>query len=198
MKGFLLSLFLITTLAGQVLQDISLGERGKFEVSSDPSRSHYFRLLRSRDLSTWQAVDLKSSENEFVVLSDSVLPRPNGFYKLERISNKLPLDSDGDGRSDIAELALGHGLNPAEPISNRDGNIFLATEESYNSLSKRDNFPGAQNVREVKFLITNIRTNPELYFFNINQNQHHYDFAINVLNFPRNYDEFLSLSLIHI
>ena len=190
MKGVLLSLFLITTLSGQVLQDISLGARGKFEVSSQPSSSHYFRLLRSRDFNTWETVDLQSSGNELAVLSDSVLPRPNGFYKLQRISNRSPLDSDGDGRSDIAELALGHGLNAADPISTRDGNIFLATEENFNSLSKRDNFPGAQNVREVKFLITNIRTKPELYFFNINRNQHHYDFAINVLNFPRNYNEF--------
>lgn len=191
MKDFLLSLLLISTLSGQVLEDISLGEQGKFEVSSQPSPSHYFRLLRSRDLQTWQTVDLKSpSGSKSAILSDSVLPRPNGFYKLERISNRFPLDSDGDGRSDVDELALGHGLNPANPISILDGNIFLATEENYNSLSKRDNFPGAQNVREVKFLITNIRTNPELYFFNINQNQHHYDFAINVLNFPRNYNEF--------
>ncbi|MCP4198517.1 MAG: hypothetical protein GY762_15325, partial [Proteobacteria bacterium] len=123
MKSVLLSLFLITTLSGQVLQDISLGARGKFEVSSQPSPSHYFRLLRSRDFNTWETVDLQSSGNELAVLSDSVLPRPNGFYKLERISNRFSLDSDGDGRSDIAELALGHGLNAADPISTRDGNI---------------------------------------------------------------------------
>ena len=136
MKDFLLSLFLISTLSGQVLEDISLGEQGKFEVSSQPSPSHYFRLLRSRDLQTWQIVDLKSpSGKKSAILSDSVLPRPNGFYKLERISNRFPLDSDGDGRSDIDELILGHGLNPANPISIIDGNIFLATEENYNFLS---------------------------------------------------------------
>lgn len=196
MNHYLLYLILITALPGQVLQEISRGDQGKFEISAPTSPSHYFRLLRTRDFDTWHTVDLKSSGTESAVLSDSVLPRPNGFYKLERISNLSPLDTDGDGRSDLTELALGHALNAADPISALDGNIFLANEDDYNVLSRRDNFPGAQNVREVKFLITNIRTKPELYFFNINRNQHHYDFATNVLNFPRNYNAFTSSTYI--
>ncbi|MDB2673896.1 PEP/pyruvate-binding domain-containing protein [Akkermansiaceae bacterium] len=196
MKLSLLFLLLITSLPGQILQDLSRGDQGKFQITLPPSDSHYYRLLRSRDLKSWHIVDLGRSSTEPSILSDSVLPGPNGFYKVEEVSTNSSQDTDGDGRPDLAELPLGHALNAADPISTLDGNIFLATQEDYNALSKRDNFPGAQNVREVKFLITNIRTHPELYFFNINRNQHHYDFATNVLGFPRNYNQFTSTTYI--
>ena len=191
MESLRVFLILITALPGQVLQDLSRGEQGKFEVSTVASPSHYFRLLRTRDFTSWQTVDLEQSGDQSIVLTDSVLPRPNGFYKIERIAISSPLDTDGDGRNDLAELPAGHALNAADPLSSIDGDIVIPAKERYDELAKRDNFPGAQNVQEVKFLITNIHTKPELYFFNVNRHQYHYDFAVDVLGFQSNYNAFL-------
>ncbi|MDA7866285.1 PEP/pyruvate-binding domain-containing protein, partial [Akkermansiaceae bacterium] len=196
MKAILLCAYFCAPLLGQNIPDLTKTEDGKFQVEIAPDSTHYSRLLRSRDLMTWEVVALGPSSTEPYTLADSVLPRPDGFYRVDFVPTNSPKDSDGDGRSDLAELAVNHGLNAADPIPTLDGNIFLASQASYDALSKRDNFPGAQNVKEVKFLITNIRTNPELYFFNINRNQHHYDFATNVLKFPRNYNAFTSATYI--
>lgn len=196
MKFVLLCAYFCAPLLGQNIPDLTKTGDGKFQVEITPGSNHYSRLLRSRDLINWEAVALGPSSTEPYTLADSVLPRPDGFYRVDLVPTNSPKDSDGDGRSDLAELAANHGLNAADPIPTLDGNIFLASQASYDALSKRDNFPGAQNVKEVKFLITNIRTNPELYFFNINRNQHHYDFATNVLKFPRNYNAFTSATYI--
>lgn len=182
------SLFLFTCLCasafGQTFPQLSTTPDGKYQVELEPDSSHYARLLRSRDLVTWETVDLGQSSTQPFKLADSILPRPSGFYRIDLVPNTSPEDTDGDGRSDFLELASNHALNAADPIPDLLGDLYLPTEARYNELSKRDDFPGAQNIREVKFLITNIRTNPELYFFNVNQNQHHYDFATNVLNYP--------------
>ncbi|MFT6177698.1 MAG: hypothetical protein ACJAQT_000680 [Akkermansiaceae bacterium] len=196
MKMFLLCASFSASLFGQNILNLSKSDGGKYQVEIAPDRNHYVHLLRSRDLIHWETVDLGQSSTEPFKLTDSVLPRPDGFYRINRIPTTSSKDTDGDGRSDLSELAAHHALNAADPISTLDGNIFLSSQASYDALSKRDNFPGAQNVKEVKFLITNIRTNPELYFFNINRNQHHYDFAINVLGFSRNYNAFTQTTYI--
>lgn len=179
---FLFSCF-CTSLLGQNLAGLSKTSDGKYQVEVQPDSSHYSRLLRSRDLINWVTVDLGQSADAPFKLTDSALPRPHGFYRVDLVPTLFPQDSDGDGRHDLSELADNHALNAGDPIPALDGALFLPTQASYDALAKRDSFPGAQNVKEVKFLITNIRTNPELYFFNVNRNQHHYIFASNVLGY---------------
>ncbi len=196
MKVFLLCASFCAALFAQDSPVLSKSADGKYQVEIAPDDSHYFQLLRSRDLVNWTPVDLGHSSTNPLKLTDSTLPSSDGFYRIEQIPLAFSRDTDGDGRLDIIEFSANHALNAADPIPTLDGDIFLSTQARFDDLSKRDNFPGAQNVKEVKFLITNIRTNPELYFFNINRNQHHYDFAINVLNFPRNYNAFTSQTYI--
>jgi len=196
MKVLLFCACLCALALGQSSPKLSKSEEGKYQVELAPDNTHYARLLRSRDLKIWEPVDLGQSSNSHFTLADSALPRPDGFYRIDLVPISSPQDTDGDGRSDFSELSANHALNAADPIPSFDGDIFLSTEARYEALSKRDNFPGAQNIREVKFLITNIRTNPELYFFNVNRHPHHYDFAVDALGFPRDYNLFTSRSYI--
>lgn len=196
MKSLFLLACLCNAALGQNSSAFSKAESGKYQIAVKSDQDHYARLLRSRDLVTWHPVNIGPASPTPYLLSDSVLPRPSGFYRIDLIPTATPEDSDGDGRSDLAEMLDGHALNAADPVPPLDAAIFLPTQASYDALSKRDNFPGAQSVKEVKFLITNIRTHPELYFFNVNRNQHHYNFATNVLNFPRDYNSFTSKTYI--
>jgi hypothetical protein len=92
-----------------------------------------------------------------------------------------PVDTDGDGSDDIVELASPGTLNPLNPapaIGLIDGATQLPDRASYEELSHRDNFPGAQNIREVKFVIFGVHTDsPELYFVNSNTHTYHQAFA---------------------
>ncbi len=180
----------------QASDQLSKSTSGKYQIELAPDPNHYFQLLRSRDLINWTLVDIGKSSEAPLTLQDSILPRNHGFYRIDRIPLSEARDSDGDGRSDLTELSAQHALNAADPIPSQDGDIFLPSQARFDQLSKRDNFPGAQNVKEVKFLITNIRTKPELYFLNINRHQHHFDFATQILDFPPSFHFFSSQTYI--
>jgi len=196
-KFFLPTLLLVGTLGNIGAQNstqILPQENGKYSITVSEDPDHYAVLYRSRDLVDWSPVDLvpqwwESSER---VLKDPGLPRKNGFYEVRYHHRLSPADLDSDGRDDLAELSVDNhflaAFNPADPFDENDGALFLADIETYDTLSKRDNFPGAQSVKEVKFLITDVKTNPRLHFINVNENEFHYDFARNVLNKYREYD----------
>ncbi len=60
--------------------------------------------------------------------------------------------------------------------------LSIYDKSIFDQLSKRDDFPGAMQVREVKFLITGIDTgNPVVYFMNSKKHEYHYNFATDVL-----------------
>lgn len=166
----------IPPLAGQFVGP-NPGNGGKIELIAPEPAGHYRILERSRDLQNWRPV----SANSTGPLADTVLPGPSGFYRVRFIPTAAPLDSDGDGRDDWSELTAGNGagllFNAADPIDPTHGATSLPTEAKFDELAHRDNFPGAQNVREVKFLITDLKTHPQLYFINMNTYPHHYNFA---------------------
>ncbi len=166
---------------------LKLTEQDKFQISLPATADHYAILSRSRDLRTWRPVDLTELTQEENFLTDSTPRFEQAYYQWELVPNSRPRDSDRDGRNDLDEFRLfSHGclaLNAARPISLSDGTTFLRDQALFDRLAKRDNFPGAQNVKEVKFLITDITGEPELYFFDVSRHQFHVRFATNVLGF---------------
>jgi hypothetical protein len=88
-------------------------------------------------------------------------------------------------RHELNTLPFANPLNAAETVSSTDGAIYVPDEAAFEAISHHDNFPGAPNVQEVKFLIMNVDgPKPELYFLNANQHVYHYYFAIFVLGYP--------------
>ncbi|MEN8736525.1 MAG: PEP/pyruvate-binding domain-containing protein [Akkermansiaceae bacterium] len=160
-----------------------VNDNGKFRMTIPARTSEYTVLYRSNDLVNWRAVAIEQSEafSPWRTLEDPVLPKRKGFYKVEHYPIASPNDTDGDGINDLAEQFAGAWLNPARPYPFTSGSPLLPDLATYDRLSKRDNFPGANNVKEVKFLITDVQTQPKLHFMNVNHHQFHYDFSRNVL-----------------
>ena len=128
-----------------------------------------------------QPVSMVNGDNSMVQLHDEIGTNPNGFFRI-RTYNKSDLsDIDNDGISDSIELdSLGkfNPLNPAAPISLTSGRQFLPDQETFDSLSHRDNFPGSKDIREVKFLIFDVHTNSKkLYLINSKRYQYHFTFS---------------------
>ena len=182
--SFLTSTGLLTALETQQIQT---QESGKFSLSVPENPDYYAILFRSRDLLSWKPVDLVPQwwESESRILRDPGLPQQNGFYEIRYQHRDTPGDLDLDGRDDLSETSLVEGsyaaFNPADPFDPNDGALYLKDLATFDTLSRRDNFPGAQDVQEVKFLITDVATNPRLHFINVNENRYHYDFARYVL-----------------
>ncbi len=181
----ILSLLTSVTFAQVALSPPQLGDQGKFRLSLPAQPGHYGILSHSRDLKTWKPVDLIALDEFENWLVDPILSLQKGFYQAEIIPNSTPRDSDDDGIDDLTELMLNEhscaAFNAAMTIPPQDGAIFIPTLARFDQLAKRDDFPGATNVKEVKFLITDIRTQPKLYFFNVSRHQFHVNFATNVL-----------------
>lgn len=158
---------------------------GRFQLTIPARSSEYAVLYRSNDLVHWRAVGMEQGEpfSPWRTLEDSVRQKRKGFYKVEHYPIASPHDSDGDGLHDLQELFAGAWLNPAASFAHESGAPLLPDLATYDRLAKRDNFPGASNVKEVKFLITDVQTDqPKLHFMNVNNHQYHYDFARKVLD----------------
>jgi hypothetical protein len=155
----------------------------KFEVTVEHDPDRYVVLEKSRGMGEWKPVAVSAAvAPDHLTLRDPFARKANAFYRVRSIPYSSPDDLDGDGRNDYDEGQIGV-LNAADPFPASSGDLFLESSERFNELSRRDNFPGAANVREVKFLITDIRTNPKLHFMNVNQHQFHHRFARDVLGF---------------
>lgn len=158
-------------------------DHGKFRMTIPARLSEYAVLYRSNDLHTWRPVGIEQGEafSLWRTLEDSVRPKTKGFYKVEHYPLSAPNDSDGDGTNDLQEQFAGAWLNPAAPFAYESGAALLPDLATFDRLSKRDNFPGANNVKEVKFLITDVQGNTKIHFMNVNEHQHHFFFARDAL-----------------
>jgi len=66
----------------------------------------------------------------------------------------------------------------ADELDPADGTRFIASREAFEFFAERNNFPGAMQVLEVKFLITGVDTDdPQLYLMNTKNQPYHYYFA---------------------
>lgn len=61
---------------------------------------------------------------------------------------------------------------------------------AFEALSRRDNVPGAMGVREVKFLVTDVKGQPTLHFINTKRHAFHFYFATDGLGLPISGQEF--------
>lgn len=85
----------------------------------------------------------------------------------------------GNGHS-IA-IGLSAGVGRAQ-ISSYYGALTIPDRATFDFHSDRNNFPGAMEVPEVKFVITNVDTaQPHLYFMNTKNYSYHYYFVVDCL-----------------
>lgn len=161
---------------------------GQFQLRTPTAPDHYYLLQRAgTPAGPWESIALKPGTGEPLGLTDPGSMGRRAFYRIAAVPLTAPLDSDGDGSDDMAEWRagiFGNAFNPARPPATTDAAILMTDPIRYEKLAHRDNFPGATNVREVKFLITGTDTAaPELYFLNTNLHQFHYYFAQDVLGY---------------
>jgi len=156
---------------------------GVLQLTLDLPESRYAIVQRSQSLTgPWKPIAIVRGNPDPVVTRDNAQLGGKGFMRLVLRDVTSPADTDADGIDDIAELASPGTLNPLNPapaITAVNGATQIPDRASYESLSHRDNFPGAQNIREVKFVIFGVDTDsPELYFVDSNTHPYHYRFAV--------------------
>ncbi len=163
---------------------------GRLVVQFPGDKGYVYTLLRGPGLND---VSFPVAVSNRVPLRDSVQLRRRAFFRVERLLSSDLRDTDGDGVTDWLEAQDpgANPLNPARSIAPDDGAIMLRTRQEFDAVSHRDNFPGAPDVREVKFLIMGATTgNPALYFLNASRHQYHYYFAQGVLGYPNSLSVF--------
>lgn len=75
----------------------------------------------------------------------------------------------------------------AQPLSPECGTLTIEDRAAFDFYSDRNNFPGAMQVQEVKFLIAHVDTpSPQLYFMNTRNQPYHYYFATDCLGWTVN------------
>jgi len=172
-------------LAGSpVIVDAERSPGGKMRLAMAADPGAYFVLRRHAELANrpGRAVALAEGSAAQTWLADSAYTKKGHDYlHVEVYDRNNPGDLDNDGLDDLLELALPGRFNPLNPAPRIDdiyGTVQLPTRAEFERLSNRDNRPGAQSVREVKFLIFNVDTNrPELYFSDSNRHEFHFFFA---------------------
>jgi pyruvate, water dikinase len=161
---------------------------GHFQATTASLADHYYLLQRADSLTSfWESVALQPGTGGPVTLTDPASMARRAFYRIAAVPMSAPLDSDSDGQHDMQEWqegGLGNPFNPASPPLTTDAAVILPDAVRYEKLAHRDNFPGAPDVREVKFLVTGADTaSPRLHFLNTNKHQYHYYFATDVLGY---------------
>ena len=179
--------------SGSIITAVERSPGGVLKITLDLPESRYAVVQRSRDLSgPWKPIAIVRGAPDPVEVRDNAPPDDSGAGFMRAILHDVasPVDTDGDGTDDITELDSPGTLNPlnsAPAITAVNGATQIPDRATYESMSHRDNFPGAQNIREVKFVIFGVHTDsPELYFVNSQTHIYHSAFAIAVGRYPNN------------
>jgi hypothetical protein len=167
-----------------IITDLGHTPGGKVTFTLKSDTNSYHVLRRSRDLlsvGTGRAVAVVRGAENTVSITDSVRPLEQGYYRVETYSTSTSADTDGDGWLDTIELGrLGYynPVNPAPPVSRVHGATMITSRAHFEQLAARDDRPGAQSVREVKFLVYDVDTdNPVLYFADSTRYPYHFWFT---------------------
>ncbi len=168
--------------AAEALGGLRLTPGGCLEATVDLPSTHYGVLWRAPDLeAAGRPVRLIPPGTQAFPTADTAPARGDAYLRLHLHPVASPADSDGDGEDDLSEFAspgTRNALNPAEPIAEQHGRIQIPDRETYELLSHRDNFPGAADFQEVKFLVYDVHTDtPVLYFADSKRYPYHYYFS---------------------
>ncbi|MCB1097800.1 MAG: hypothetical protein KDN22_19665 [Verrucomicrobiae bacterium] len=167
--------------------DAAIDSSGRFRVQFASEPGSYYELVRIGQPEARSVVAMASGNGSQLILRDPVLPDQDTLYNVVITPDAQSKDTDGDGISDAVELATypaTNPLNPALSISLEDGAIAIPDRATFEFLARREDVPGAQNVREVKFLMFGIDTDsPTIHFFNSNRHLYHFYFARDVLRY---------------
>ncbi len=163
------------------------GGKIAFDLRSEPGRYHILRRARAlSDVTRGRPVAMVRGSSNPITIADSSRPKEQGYYQVTHLSSAADRDSDRDGFSDWLEMARPgyyNPLNPAPPVERAHGAVMVVNRTHFEQLSARDDRPGAQSVREIKFLVYDVHTpTPVLYFANSNRYQYHFDFTSQVVN----------------
>lgn len=178
----------VAAAGGMAAPEVEATAGGHFQATLASAADQYYLLQRADSLAgPWLSVALRPGNGQALALRDPASMARRAFYRVGAVPLAAPLDSDGDGVDDYAEWkkgTLGNPFNPAPAPASTDAAIMMSDPVRYEKLAHRDNFPGAADVREVKFLITGANAAaPRLYFLNTNIHQYHFYFAQDVLNY---------------
>ncbi|MDA0810961.1 MAG: hypothetical protein O3C21_01000 [Verrucomicrobia bacterium] len=176
--------------------DAALDSSGRFSVQFASESGVNYKLVRIGQPAARSVVAITSGTGGQLALRDPVLPDQDTLYSVVITPDAAASDADGDGISDAVELATypaNDPLNPGRSIPSVDGAIAIPDRATFEFLARRDDVPGAQNVREVKFLMFGADTDsPTIHFFNSNRHLYHFFFARDVLRYTAD----MSLSLV--
>lgn len=172
---------------------------GVLSLEHPNSPEAFYLLLSGTNPGTINAplwIELGNPDNTFNTLEitpELGIPR---FYTIVQRPNTSMSDLDEDGMSDFFELNNRHFLNPLDAqdaFDNAEGTYFISDRQVFEFLSQREDFPGALDVREVKFLITGVDgDDPRLYLMNTENFPYHYNFAVQSLGWTMSQGSFNS------
>jgi pyruvate,water dikinase len=175
------------------ITSIDRSHGGVLRLTLNLPADRYAVVQRSQTLDgSWKPISiLRGQEGAVSALDNAPLDR-SGFMRVVTHDVTSPVDTDSDGIDDITELdspGTLNPLNPAPPIDAVNGATQIPDRAGYEFLSHRDNFPGALDIREVKFVIFGVDTDsPELYFVDSNTHTYHWRFSEAVGRYTNNYD----------
>ncbi|WP_281556227.1 PEP/pyruvate-binding domain-containing protein [Thalassomonas sp. RHCl1] len=119
-----------------------------------------------------------------------------GMMSAAQGSNLTSLDKLSQNITSQKQDTISTTVNDSE--SGADYFLTLASRTDFEALAARSDQPGAQSIREVKYLIMDVNTdNPKLYFFNTERYPYHYAFASEGLGYSGTLSEFNSTTYFH-
>jgi hypothetical protein len=155
--------------------DVPFTADRRFRVSVATEPDSYYILYRDISPDGLQEfsspVSLIQGTDETLVLQDPYVPptRSRAFYRVARVSSRMPLDSDRDGIDDVTELNMVGALSaliPSVPIPREYGLLALPDFSAFEELASTHAEAGIPGPPSVKALLTRNRGRPELYFLN--------------------------------
>ena len=171
-----------------ILVKATLGPDNRLQIEVPSDTDHYYVLYyRPEDGADKIPVSMYMGEEGRTVLAESLgIGSSRGTYRIQPFLIGQPDDIDGDGRSDVMELADETGrhapLNPAPPIDFVNGVTAIQDRQMFQGLS----YQGPEVSRDVhlkdlefvKFYILESESgNPQAYFMNTETHRAHFRFA---------------------
>jgi len=169
---------------------LSLGSDNRLRMEVPSTADQYYVLYYRQDLDavgTEVPVAMHFGGAGSTTLTEQLgVGLSRGVYRVCVYRRDQSGDTDGDGRSDVMELADATGkyspLNPADPVAFRDGAVAVQNRQMFRNLS----YQGLdvridthlRDLEFVKFYILEANTgNPQAYFMNTNTHRAHMSFA---------------------